>query len=155
MNTHVNFETAKLLKEKGFSNGTNGCLVHYKTENKHHEDGTSGPFGWKKDEMTFDRSYIVNGREDLGDLSNNSYDCYERPTITETIMWLYKKHGIWICVYTMDKWMSGGNDKEQLFDYGIKQMKLGLIDIPKKPEEFNSPTEVYQEAIAHTLKNLI
>ena len=88
----VSFETAKLAKEKGFSVGTNGCLVHYKTENKHHEDGTSGPFGWKKNEMTFDKSYIVNGRADLGDLSNSSYDCYELPTQSLLQKWLREVH---------------------------------------------------------------
>lgn len=105
----ISFETAKLAKEKGFSNGTNGCLVHYKTENKHHEDGTSGPFGWKKDEMTFDRSYIVNGREDLGDLSNNSYDCYERPTQSLLQKWLREKHNIHVDITTTV--VIGSNDK--------------------------------------------
>lgn len=73
------------------------------------------------------------------------------PTIAEVVMWLYEQHGIWVTVYTMDKWLPNGNDREQLFDYSIKQMKLGLIDVPKKPEEFDSPTEAYEAAIKCSL----
>jgi len=76
------------------------------------------------------------------------------PSISEVVMWLYKKHGIWISVYIMDKWLPNGNDREQLFDYSLKQMKLGLIDIPKKPEEFNSPTEAYEAAIKYSLDKI-
>lgn len=143
----ISFETAKLAKEKGFSNGTNGCLVHYKTENKHHEDGTSGPFGWKKDEITFDRSYIVNGREDLGDLSNNSYDCYERPTQSLLQKWLRKKYDINIVVIS--------NSKNQYFvDYKFSDQRVdndydlillsGLV--------YNSYEEALEKGLQEALK---
>lgn len=95
--------------------------------------------------------------ERFGDAAKSIYSTsfIKAPTITDVIMWLYEKHGIWICVYTMDKWLPNGNDREQLFDYGIKQMKRGLIDISKKPEEFNSPKEAYEAAIEYVLNNLI
>ena len=72
----VNFKVAKLAKEKGFSNGTSRRLTHYKEESNHPEDGTKGPFGWEKNEIQIDDSFIVNGRRGLGDLSNEFYDCY-------------------------------------------------------------------------------
>ena len=125
MNTPVSFEGAKLLREK--------TLQAYVYRGIEHQD--SSYKGWlTKDKLLCDIS---------------------APTIAEVVMWLYEKHGIWISVYTMDKWLPNGNDKEQLFDYSLKQMKRGLIDIPKKPEEFNSPREAYEVAISYTLKNLI
>ena len=120
MNTYVNFETAKLLKEKGFDINCGG--------------------------------YTVNGKmTGIGDSGKQ----YSAPTIAETVMWLYEKHDIWISVFTMDKWPPNDKDKDQIFDYTIKQMILGLIDIPKKFEEFTSPKEAYEAAIEYTLKHLI
>ena len=144
MNTHVNFETAKLLKEKGFNEW---CKSYYRKNllNSAEPVGTIKIIHsrWKND--------IVLGYEFI----EHHYEFYAAPTIAEVVMWIYKKHGIWISVYTMDKWLPNGNDREQLFDYSIKQMKLGLIDIPKKPEEFNSPEEAYEAAIKHCLTKLI
>lgn len=69
MNTNVNFEIAKLLKEKGF--------------HQHHE---------------FSEGYTKNGdlfHQGYGDL-NKTQDYFQAPTIAEVVMWLYEKHGIWI-----------------------------------------------------------
>lgn len=130
MNTEVNYVIAKLLKEKGFDLPTKG--FYYSEE-------------FKTEDIKFSDN-----------INHNSHiSKFSSPTITQVIMWLYEKYNIWISVYTMDKWLPNGNDREQLFDYSLKQMKLGLIDIPKKPEEFSSPTEAYMEAINHTLNNLI
>jgi hypothetical protein len=100
----VTFKTAKLAKEKGFSVGTHGCLVHYKTSQTHPEDGNSGPFGWEKGEITSDSSFIINGREDLGDYSNENYDCYELPTQSLLQKWLREVHNkhIFIGSRTLD-----------------------------------------------------
>jgi hypothetical protein len=126
---HVTFEQAKLLKEKGFDelcqSGYNDCTYNY------------GEF--------------------LTPINNkNSQDiCISAPEQHQVVEWLRINHGIWISVYTMDKWLSTGNDRTQIFDYSIKQMKLGLIDISKKPEEFNSPQEAYSAAFDYILKELI
>jgi hypothetical protein len=96
----ITFETAKLAKEKGFSVGTYGCLVHYKTSQTHPEDGNSGPFGWEKGEITSDSSFIINGREDLGDYSNESYDCYELPTQSLLQKWLREVHNLHLYIDT-------------------------------------------------------
>ena len=94
----VNFKVAKLAKEKGFSNGTSRRLTHYKEESNHPEDGTKGPFGWEKNEIQIDDSFIVNGRRGLGDLSNEFYDCYELPTLSLLQMWLIRKKGLFVYV---------------------------------------------------------
>ena len=132
MNTPVSFEIAKLLKEKGFK-----PIKLFGYISKFYNPNT--------------KRLLAYGRTGRTDLSK----AYFAPTIAEVVMWLYENHGVWISVYTMDKWLSNGNDKEQLFDYSLKQMKLGLVDISKKPEEFNSPTEAYEAAIEYTLNNLI
>lgn len=131
MTSPVNFEIAKLLKEKGVD---------------------------IRAKLAYQLSYPNMKPKQYVGYHNNiltKHRFLSAPTIAEAIMWLYEKHGIWITVYTMDKWLPNGNDREQLFDYGIKQMKLGLIDIPKKPEEFNSPTNAYSEAIKHCLLNIL
>lgn len=96
----ITFETGKLAKEKGFSVGTYGCLVHYKTPQTHPEDGNSGPFGWEKGEITSDSSFIINGREDLGDYSNENYDCYELPTQSLLQKWLREVHNLHLYIDT-------------------------------------------------------
>lgn len=70
MNTPVNFETAKLLKEKGFDLP---CRLLYKSE-KELEEGIGVDYDW------------------------NRFNSYSAPTIAEVVMWLYEKHGIWIAV---------------------------------------------------------
>ena len=58
------------------------------------------------------------------------------PTISEVVMWLYEKHGIWI---------SPTHQHNQFFwSFGSYQT-----------QDFNSPTEAYEEAILYTLNNLI
>ena len=65
------------------------------------------------------------------------------PTISDVVMWLYEKHGIWVYVdfYNENRWFGVFRNKE-----GVK---TELFDV------FNSPTEAYEAAIEYTLKNLI
>ena len=134
MNTPVSFELALTLKEKGFD----------KPVIKSYRISVNPERGLPTEPITDENTYFPNVKESI-----------PAPTIAEVVMWLYDNYKIWITVYTMDKWSANGNDREQLFDYSLKQMKLGLIDIPKKPEEFNSPTESYEKAIKYALNNLI
>jgi len=129
----VTFEQAEFLKSKGFDVP---CVAYYHID-EHEKD--SEPIETDK---KFKNSEI----------GGNSFVAPEQWQVVE---WLRTEHGIWISVYTMDKWHINGNDKEQLFDYSIKQMKLGLIDIPKKPEEFDTPQEAYSAAFNHILKELL
>jgi phenolic acid decarboxylase len=64
-------------------------------------------------------------------------------TITEVIMWLYEKRGIWINVNT-----TAGLE---LFWYEIRGK--GGIWFTGRNE--NSPTEAYEAAIEYTLRNLL
>lgn len=72
MNTPVNFETAKLLKKKGFNKP---CIYLY--------------FDGELKEITVQKvSY--------DDTLSSRY--YIAPTIAEVVMWLYDKYGVWISV---------------------------------------------------------
>ena len=70
-NTPVNFEIAKLLKEKGFDETTNDI--------------------YSDEELLTDRLLNYKNSEDITALLS-------APTIAEVCMWLYEKHGIWITV---------------------------------------------------------
>ena len=58
------------------------------------------------------------------------------PTIADVVMWLYRKHGIWISLTHQHN--------KFFWSFGSYQT-----------QEFNSPTEAYSQAIIYTLKNLI
>ena len=74
MTTPVNFELAKLLKEKGFDKP---CIACY-------------------DKCDMLSSYVENVFEPKN--YNTSSFVKSAPTIAEVVMWLYEKHGIWISI---------------------------------------------------------
>lgn len=116
MNTPVNFEIAKLLKEKGFDNP---C------ENRYNELG----------ELTATKL-------GMNMQPNNYSDSYSAPTIAETVMWLYEKHGIWISV-------DPENDTDTWF-HTVSHNKSETVF-----GDYTSPTEAYEAAIEYVLNNLI
>lgn len=63
--------------------------------------------------------------------------------IMQVIMWLYKKHGIWIVAFPIED----GFWAFDIFDYESDCIKSGM--------EFNSPTEAYEAAIKYILNELI
>ena len=132
MNTIVDFERAKLLKKKKFS----------------------------PDENNHELLWIINTRMKcpiLGPnpkitVSNYSEDCefYSAPTIGEVIMWVYKKHGIWIGVQP-----TSFVGKFQFRTYWNNNNVMNQHWNDSMGKEFNSPTEAYEAAITYTLKKLI
>lgn len=83
MNTPVNFEISRLLKQKGFNEET----IHYRFENS-----------------------TVTTPTRMGNSTKGNWNAFptklriSAPTITEVIMWLYKEHGIWVdCVLSRNK----------------------------------------------------
>lgn len=122
MNTPVNFETKQLLFNKG----------------------------WKY-ELGFDetghrvKNSLAEQRWNEGDLT------YVDITISEVVMWLYKKHEIWIQV------KPGGKIESWDFIIQIKDNDFArpYFKIKQHKPFFNSPTEAYEAAIEYTLNNLI
>ena len=124
MITPVTFELAKLLKEKGFDKTTLEAYIHRGVEHK-----SSSYKGW---------------------LTKNKLLCdIPAPTISEVVMWLYEKHGIW--VYTKPvldedgEWIFKGYVKH-LNDFKAKEYQTKLL---------REPTEAYEAAIEYTLNKLI
>ena len=119
MNTPVSFELAKLLKEKGF-----------KSESKAFYDGSGELLHYNHSNNVMQRFR------------------YEAPTISEVVMWLYEKHGIWIGVIC-----DVGNDL--LFTFKIYSTNIGEERCIVNGNMYESPTEDYEAAIEYTLKNLL
>jgi len=72
MNTTVNFEIAKLLKEKGFNKALPSiCFI--------------------KEESNYTSTMVY-------EVLDMDFEYILRPTIAEVVMWLYEKHGIWVTV---------------------------------------------------------
>lgn len=126
MNTPVNFEIAKLLKEK-----------EYKDKNILGTVRLSEP-------KYYDPNGIIHEIKDAFEEKNYKIeDCFNAPTIAEVVMWCFDKYGIWVYAdyYNENRWFGVFRTKE-----GVKKE---LFDA------FNTPTEAYEAAIEYTLNNLI
>lgn len=158
MNKEVNFEIAKLLKDKAFDEPTlhlyfeDGILV----ENCY-EDTTGMDYG---SAFTVEFSELIDNwnkgwvRKKDGsmcfgcDKSKGYLDIYSAPIISEVIMWIYEKYNIWIHVNFANKkyWYFDCNN----FGKDGKEKSLFLSNYI-----YNSPTKAYEAAILYTLNNLI
>ena len=120
MNKTVSFELGKLLKEKDFKKK---CTSFYDLiSNTQIDNAPLGNYNLTKQSVSI-------------------------PTISEVIMWLYEKHGIWI--YTSD------NSTRLGFRCQIQRLKILGEDNFSSEERYDSPTEAYEAAIEYTLKNLL
>lgn len=137
MNTPVSFELAKLLKLKGFDEP---CSHAYKEVESPvlyiHQD--------KKYNNSFEKEWQNTVRKN-SHMDNAAINRYSAPTIAEVVMWLYEKHGIWICV------LYKRHSQEKHFAYDIRQAN----GIETYLWEHSSPTKAYEAAIEYTLNNLI
>ena len=125
MNTLVNFELAKLLKEKCFNQPCQFLRV-----------GGTYRISNEKEGDLFDN----------GDPSTQiPNDWFLAPTIAEVVMWLYEKHEVWINVRYMDNVANFGFCVTTLKD-NTEQTELYY---------FSTPTEAYEAAIQYVLNNLI
>ena len=134
MNTPVNFEIAKLLKEKGFDKSCirfyNGKFVEYKISDN---NGIDSPY--------------INENKDVG-------KCLDAPTIAEVVMWLYENHKIWIYV-DGDCRPHIIKDNVDLNHKGEVNRTVLLEGKTKIQYCWDSPTEAYGAAIKYVLENLI
>jgi hypothetical protein len=92
----VDHEIAALLKEKGFKEE---CMAFYEISikaKKDEHDGFSGPFGWKKGEVNFNKGYFENNG--LPDNSNEYWLLCGAPLWQQVIDWFREKHSIEIWV---------------------------------------------------------
>lgn len=141
MNTPVNFEIAKLLKEKKYGNKT----PHQLSRNYYTHLGELNG-----DVIDYIKALV--NKEELTHL-----EPIDAPTIADVVMWLCEKRHIDSCHivnYTNDI---------RTYRIGIVYVKDKLVEsVFIRPEnnkflfvEFNSVTEAYEAAIAYVLINLI
>lgn len=130
MNTPVNFELAKLLKEKGF-----GLKVfHFYQGDNLNQNGDCFLF-----------NHSIRGDHYIS-----------APTIAEVVMWLYEKHRIWIqgpfplnngkwewVLFFLKEPLEGSD--------GFKNRMSIVEEVPY----YDTPTEAYEAGIKYVLKNLI
>lgn len=139
MNTEVNYEISKLLKDKGFKGSTHAnWWILYKD---HHEN-------YKK-RLPVDESkvFFAKNSYDLDlkiqideEREHNVFHVLSAPTISEVVMWLYEEHGIWIEVR-----------KSYLSDDFVPVIKAPRVEL----DRYKSPIEAYEAAIEYTLKNFL
>lgn len=175
MNTPVNFEIAKLLKEKGFDVECENFYSKYGSFNYLKPHREYEHLHSYSDQLVsyFDGKYNWNSLDVDGGMialktAFSEYDEYvncecSAPTISEVIMWFYEKCGVWISVSTG---MEVQSDFRKVikgtfsFSYHINQAtEKGFIKNYNKSiilnDGYKSPTEAYSAAIEYTLRNLI
>ena len=94
-NRLINFETAKLAKEKGYKSGTRDVFIKYCPTYEYDGDPNHLESHVEGDVVSDNNSYMVNGEDNLGDLSNEYYTLYERSSQSEIQEWLYTEFQIW------------------------------------------------------------
>jgi hypothetical protein len=126
MNIPVSFPIVKLLKEKNY-------------EDEDCENVYLGDFDEEFPPQEMEVSTRNLRQRNLGE-----FDCLA-PTISEVVMWLYEKHGIWVsCDATVNLWF-----------YSISTPETGKMLVSTSVNHFNSPTEAYEAAIEYCLTKLI
>lgn len=136
MNKPVNFQLAKLLKEKEIS--YEDMIINY-----FYSKPRSRMYGIDEEGRVYD---IVNTprklytSEDHGVYNLNN--AYYAPTFADVVMWLYEKHKIWVEVIKTDLFNK--------FFFQIKRKDSTRL----KNGDFNTPTEAYEAAIEYVLNNL-
>lgn len=127
MNTPVNFELAKLLKEKG--------LKYYSTNNYFYNE--HGKIKYGKALNTYN------------DYPAELDEC-DAPAIAEVVMWLYQKHGIWISVSHLPFNQKFAFRVTGKYNEDNKGILHGYTF-----SHYETPTEAYEAAIEYTLTNII
>lgn len=138
----VNFEIAKLLKEKGFDEL---CNNHY---SQALFEGTNPDW-----EGVFPKySVFKHSDSHYNSKPNNNDSWFEcsAPTIAEVVMWLYEKHGVWVRATPIPYSDNLTHWRWEHMSTKYATRNAGF----KKMRDYMSPTEAYEAAIEYVLKNL-
>jgi hypothetical protein len=90
-NEFTPYDRSLKLKQLGFEDE---CMAYYEisvTEVEHEEDGTSGPFGWKQGEVSFEKRFFVNNLKGV-DHTNDNWVCAAAPTWRSAFNWFREKY---------------------------------------------------------------
>jgi len=90
----IEFETAKLAKEKGFNIPTRNLYEYaLNTQIDPETNDSTGAFGWKEGECKLVDSYMINNHKDI-DFSNTAWYMCSAPTQAIMQRWLREVHNI-------------------------------------------------------------
>ncbi len=148
---YVNFEVAKLLKEKGFDGP---C---YKVWESHGDSQTLVGASW------FAEGETVVNRESVDAAAkqyayeynlNNNVEGYLAPTLQMVMKWLREVHNLHCCIdydFVLE-WYCQITSLKETVEYDDLEMKHYH---PDKVNSFSSPEEACEVAIKYCLENLI
>jgi len=91
-NEFTPYDRSLKLKQLGFEDE---CMAYYEisvTEVEHEEDGTSGPFGWKQGEVSFEKRFFKNNIQGI-DCSNENWLEVGAPLFQQAFRWFREKYG--------------------------------------------------------------
>jgi hypothetical protein len=160
---YVDFNTAKLLKEKGFQELVNHYYFEDGEFKEHSLKGTNGYYG---EEYEFNLSEFNENWNDkwltkksgdrcFGCSKDRGYfETYSAPEQHQVIEWLLLNYGIWVYVNLeaqLDSYSYFIKGKDKDFPIN-KIIKHGY---PKYGKWYNSPQEAYSAAFDYVLNNLI
>lgn len=153
MNNIIGFETAKLLKEKGYDKPCSRVYEHALTTRKYEKS-----FEWVKGDLILsDSSYFINNNPN-SDFSDKNWFICAAPTIYEIITWLHEKHNIWVYIFP-----TVSPDKTKILWKGV-YLGSSISKISPSSNEFIEETcfefyetvmDVYITIIKHILNKLI
>jgi hypothetical protein len=139
-NEFLPYDRALKLKQLGFEDE---CMAYYEisvTEVEHEEDGTSGPFGWKQGEVSFEKRFFVNNLKGI-DHTNDNWVCAAAPLFQQAFRWFreeYNQHSFIELVFEdeirFDYVLYVNEDKADCIDYGdgpfetYEDAELALLD---------------------------
>ena len=130
---YVSFETAKLLKEKGFDEKCNASYRDYTS--------------------IYDMSHWITIIFDEEETDDMKFICYA-PTLYKAMKWLREVHNINPAPYALSLgWAFDVFDLSNRDITGCK--KLYSMDIPSKSEVYNTYEQACEAAIKYCLKKLI
>lgn len=145
---YVSFETAKLLKEKGFNEKCRYVWELHKANVVGDTDGISKVCSqiFMEGESSVDNSDIERVIEYNG-WSKYLYEAYLCPTLQVVRKWFLKKYNIFICVLFLEE--SNG------FGYTIENTLKKKYIATSKNSLYTEPEEAIEAAIKYCLVNLI
>lgn len=169
MNTPVSFDLAKLLKEKGWQIPTlyyyfeDGVLIQNTIKDTVGMDyGSEFEVEFSEFTENWNDNFLTrkNGDRCFGCSKSQGYfETFSAPNISEVVMWLYEKNGLWVLVdWSQTKWCFSIIDvKEETVKKvsGEKWKERSSGVYLKTLLDFKSPTEAYEAAIKYSLNKLI
>jgi len=142
----ITFETAKLAKEKSYKGGSN-CLFILHNSTYEYDGDPNHLESYEEGDLTTDsKFYMVNGEPNLGDLSNEYYTLYERPSQSLLQKWLREVHGIEVIPSPYSKRKSYGCE---VYHYTEKN-ENGYV--PIELGSFKTYEEALEEGLQEGLK---